>query len=356
MVVIACDAENCTFKTQDLSSEELLLKLISNHREDRHVGLGHTTTNIDRAARPEKPVITANMTPLQWANTEKYWTLYKKASRISSESDRTTHLLTCCDQELRDQLFSIHDDIFEMNEVNMLKIIKNMAVKSESVIVAQVNLVRSRQNAEEPIRSYYARLKGQAVICDYTVTKQIEGHDHTISYTEPMLKQIIASNMADPEIQVELLSHLNSTTTPMTADNMVTFIEARENSKRSSIKLSTIHSSSPISSTYKRSSRPLANNPHQSTQQRYNPPQSGKERCSYCNRHGHGNHWGLQGAQIRKRLGCPAFGKKCNKCYMFNHFEFVCKSTTHPRQSSAAVESTDQEEVIIGGAINIRQE
>ncbi|CAL4079293.1 unnamed protein product [Meganyctiphanes norvegica] len=128
--------------------------------------------NIDRDARLEKPVITANMTPLQWANTEKYWTLYKKESRISSESDRTTHSLTCCDQELRDQLFSIHDDIFEMNDVNMLKRIKNMAVKSESVIVAQVNLVRSRQNPEEPIRSYYARLKGQAVICVYTVTKK----------------------------------------------------------------------------------------------------------------------------------------------------------------------------------------
>ena len=259
MVVYTCEAENCTFKTADITSEALLLEMITNHRQNKHGNLGATAMITDRAARPEKPSITVNMTPYQWATTVKYWELYKKAARITYESDKITHLIMCCDTELKKQLFSIHDDILDKSEKDALQIIKDIAVKSESVIVAQVKLVNSRQSPDEPIRSYYARLKGQAVICDYTVKKLIDGTEHSISYAEPMLKQIIASNMADPEIQVELISHLNSITTTMTADDMINFIEARENSKRSSIKLTTFHRSSAVNSTFRKSSRPPCN-------------------------------------------------------------------------------------------------
>ena len=353
MVVYTCEAENCTFKTQNITSEELLLQMITSHRQDKHGSQGATAMNTDRAARPERPSITSNMTPYQWVSTVKYWELYKNAARITTDSDKRTHLLTCCDHELRNQLFSIHDDIFEKSEQEALQIIKNMAVKSESVIVAQVNLANSRQSPDEPIRSYYACLKGQAAICDYTVKKTIDGTEHSISYAEPMLKQTIASNMADPEIQVELLSHLNSIVTPMTADDMVTFIEARENSKRSSIKLTTIHRSSAVNSTYKRSSHPPSSN-YKSNQQKFNTSQS-NTKCSHCNRFGHGNHWGQQGAYMRKRLGCPAYGQTCKKCRRLGHFEVTCRAYPQPHQSSSAVNNTEPE-FMIGGITNTSQE
>ena len=51
--------------------------------------------------------------------------------------------------------------------------------------MAQVKLVNSRQSPDEPIRSYYARLKGQAVICDYTVKKLI---DESVEGSNPFVK------------------------------------------------------------------------------------------------------------------------------------------------------------------------
>ena len=353
MVQYTCEAENCSFKTENINSEALLLQMITSHRQDKHSNQA-PAMNSDRAARPEKPSITTNMTPYQWVNTLKYWELYKEAARIVNDSDKRTHLLTCCDRELKDQLFSIHDDIFTKSEEETLGLIKTIAVKSESVIVAQVKLVNTKQSPDEPIRSYYARLKGQAVICDYTVKKNINGTEYSVSYAEPMLKQIIASNMADPEIQVELLSHLNSTTTSMTADEMVTFIEARENSKRSSIKLTTMHRSSAVSSTY-RSSRPPPPS-YKPPYQKPNTPQQNTEKCSHCNRFGHGNHWGAQGAHIRKSLGCPAYGKTCSKCKKLGHFEIACRAIAQPYQSASAIARSEPEEVIIGGIISTGQQ
>ena len=355
MVVYTCEAENCTFKTEDITSEALLLQMITNHRQDKHGNPGATAMISDRAARPEKPSITTNMTSYQWINTVKYWELYKKAARITYESDKITHLIMCCDTELKKQLFSIHNDILDKSEKDALQIIQNIAVKSESIIVAQVKLVNSRQSPDEPIRSYYARLKGQAVICDYNVKKLINGTEHSISYEEPMLKQIIASNMADPEIQVELLSHLNSITNTMTVNDMINFIEARENSKRSSIKLTTFHRSSAVNSTYRRNSRPPTSNHNNSNQQNTNTSHQGTK-CSHCNKFGHGNHWGSQGAHIRKRLGCPAYGRTCNKCKRLGHFEVVCREKIQSHQSTSAVNNMEPEEVTIGGVINASHE
>ena len=38
-------------------------------------------------------------------------------------------------------------------------------------------------------------------------------------------------------------------------------------------------------------------------------------KCGFC---------GLTGAHVKGK-DCPAFGKKCNKCYKWNHFAVMCK-------------------------------
>ena len=93
MVQYTCEAENCSFKTENINSEALLLQMITSHRQDKHSNQA-PAMNSDRAARPEKPSITTNMTPYQWVNILKYWELYKEAARIVNDSDKRTHLLT----------------------------------------------------------------------------------------------------------------------------------------------------------------------------------------------------------------------------------------------------------------------
>ena len=128
MVILECASETCQFKTLDIEAVAAAA-LLNNHNSTAHSNQGHANTQ-DRAARPVRPVITSEITPHQWANTERYWNVYKKAARLNV-GDTTTQLITCCDEELRDQLFDAHSDIEVKSEADVLKAIKNSSENRE---------------------------------------------------------------------------------------------------------------------------------------------------------------------------------------------------------------------------------
>ena len=351
MVILSCASETCQFVTLDIEAVAAAA-LLNNHSSTAHSNSnqGHANTQ-DRAARPVRPLITPEITPHQWANTERYWNVYKKAARLNV-GDTTTQLITCCDVELRDRLFDTHSDIEEKSEADVLKAIKQLAVKQESVILSQVNHLKCRQGRDEPFRQFYSRVKAYAIICDYNITFTEGDNTYTKSYADKVLRQIIVANMADADIQIDLLSILNASKTPMTLDEMVSYIEAKENGKQSSLKLSSMHSTNALHSTYKRSIKSPVQTYSQATVSR---PNNSTEKCSHCNTYGHGNNWGFNRAHIRKKLGCPAYGNKCSRCQKMGHFEAVCRISPTQRQSTAAAE-TEQEDHMIGGAISIQQD
>ena len=351
MVFLTCLAENCTFQTEDYE-EALLAATMMNS----HIAISHSNQppSSNRVTRVEQPSISIEMTPRAWENTVRYWKIYKKTANLK-ESELACHLIACCEPDLRDRLMNTHSNIENESEKEALKVIKEMSVKSESIIVAQVNHMKCVQGRDEPIRPYYARLKGQAKVCDYTVTHTLDGTEHTVSFEDKILRQILATNIADNEIQTELLSQLNLRKTPMTADEMVNFIEAKENGKKSSIRLSNVLSSNAVTSSYKKNIPPTTRN-YQTTQQDKNTQMVGTIKCSHCNTYGHGNHWGNQGAHIRRKLGCPAYSKKCAKCHRLGHFEIVCRSKLTHKQSSAAVSEESEEYTMLGGAVSLEQE
>ena len=162
MVIISCISENCEFTTQDVG-DSAAGALINAHMMLSHNNANQVPSNIqNRAQRPERPTITTELTPQQWSNIIRYWKIYKKEARLN-ETNITTQLITCCNEDLRNQLFNAHSQIEDKEEEEVLKSIRELAVKSESVIVAQVNHVKCRQGRDEPVRKWYARLKGQVV-------------------------------------------------------------------------------------------------------------------------------------------------------------------------------------------------
>ena len=346
-MVLKCPAENCVFETVDYEEAVLAATMMSSHVTISH---SNQPASIDKSARVEKPSISTEMTPSAWINTVRYWKIYKKAANLKGEL--AAHLIACCDQDLRERLMNAHSNIENESEEEALEKIKQMSVKSESIIVAQVNHMKCIQGRDEPVRSFYARLKGQANVCDYTVKHTINGTEHTVSFEDKILRQILATNIADNEIQTELLSQLNLNKTPMTANEMVNFIEAKENGKKSSMSLNNIQSSNAITSSYKKNTQPPAKI-YQAAQPKPNTQRTGMDKCSHCNRYGHGNHWGSQGAHIRKKLGCPAYGKKCSKCHRLGHFEVVCRVTSTSNQTTAAVSELSEEYTMIGGSISL---
>ena len=63
------------------------------------------------------------------------------------------------------------------------------------------------QNHDEDMKYFSARVKGQAEICNYTVTCSKTGCNTKISYANAEIKDQLCKGLANPDIQQELLSH-----------------------------------------------------------------------------------------------------------------------------------------------------
>jgi len=78
-------------------------------------------------------------------------------------------------------------------------------------MVARVALHNTFQDRDKPIPGYAARLRGQAGICKFSVKCQRCSHE--VSYTEQIIRDIITRNVADNDIQLELLGSENQNIT-----------------------------------------------------------------------------------------------------------------------------------------------
>jgi hypothetical protein len=77
-----------------------------------------------------------------------------------------------------------------MTEEEVLTAMRRLAVREENAMVARVTLHNMRQDRDEPIRAYGARLRGQASVCKFT--QQCTGCGAKVDYTEAMLRDVRA--------------------------------------------------------------------------------------------------------------------------------------------------------------------
>ena len=83
-----------------------------------------------------------------------------------------------------------------------------------------------RQDRDEPARSFAARIKGQAGVCQYDVTC---GCGRSISYSDQMIRDTLIIGLADDDIPLDLLGQYEQ---EMSLDHTIKFIEAKESGKR----------------------------------------------------------------------------------------------------------------------------
>ena len=348
MVIISCPIVNCPFKTEDLSEGNAGISL-NIHGNTYTSESREPAQTIAKTERMQRSTVSTEITLQKWSYFVWNWELYKKHTNIG-EGNISTELLACCDDNLRSNLFRANNTIHTSTENDILEAIKSFAVKSESFVVAQVNHLKMRQGRDEPIRKFAARLKGQASICEYNTEAQCKcGEKPTVNYGDKVMRQIIAANIEDSEIQKDLLSALNNKESQMTVEQVIDFIEARENGRESALKLSSYQNQTLApASSFKKNIRS-----QNKTYSQAMKPNNSKEKCMNCGLFGHGNHWGLANAHIRKKLGCPAYGKQCNKCQRMGHLSSACRTTTNPTTTAATEEQKAQEDYMVGGAVGI---
>ena len=271
-----------------------------------------TSSKPTQAARIEK-VKRSNISPAgtteDWQYFKSRWGDYVKATRLEG-TDRVIQLLEYCDDQLRKDLpRNAGGTLTDMTEEEVFTAMKRLAIREENTMVARVTLHNMRQDWDEPVRAFEARLRGQANVCKFT--QQCTGCETNVDYTEAMIKDALCRGLEDSEIQMYLLGDKNQ---DMMLEQVLRFVEAKEAGKRSASRLLVPQATDAVTgSSYRKQKR----TPAKAT------PLKDQNTCTYCGTKRHGRSPPTR----TRRNECPAFGTKCNHCDKYHHFEKMCRQS-----------------------------
>lgn len=333
---VQCPIENCEYITPDGLDPAIVVQLLATHTTT-HTSVAGATAKIEKVKRP---TVQAAGTSEDWQYFQTRWSEYVDATKVNGK-DKVIQLLECCDETLRKDLMrNAGGSLSDKDEAVVMAAIKKLAVREEKTLVSRVTLHEMKQDRDEPVRGYEARLRGQAAVCKFVVA--CPGCQQEVNFTEQILPDVLTRGLADPEIQLDLLADKNQ---DMTMEEAVTFVETKETGKRSASKLLDTHSSETASSSYRRAKKAPATGgspqtPLAKSNSQIPPLKPTSEPCSYCGETGHGRSLP---ARLRKDT-CPAYGHKCAHCNRFHHNEAMCRKKDSPRVQGYAANQTSANE------------
>ncbi|KAK7505020.1 hypothetical protein BaRGS_00003590 [Batillaria attramentaria] len=170
MSAISCPAPDCDVEWPATTPTDVLVRLLDIHSATAHQAAQPAAAQpgAAKAEKVRRPVISAAGTSEAWAYFEQRWSDYKQATRLTGP-DVVFQLLECCDEALRKDLTRTYGALASSDEQTVLRNIKTLAVRQENVMVARVHLQQMRQDRDEPVRAFAARLRGQAGVCNFRV-------------------------------------------------------------------------------------------------------------------------------------------------------------------------------------------
>ena len=202
MVVLNCPIEGCTYATGDIEAPQAIA-IFTVH------GYSHAPGACQQA-KPDKlsrPNVSKESTCEDWEYFVTRWDAYKTARRIA-DHDATLQLLECCEDRLRKDLHRSHSDIAMATEIDALAAINTLAVKADNAMVSRMTLLTRRQDREEGVRSFAARLRGQ-------VLEKLPHHPFdAVSYTDDMVRDALIRGLGEGDIQQDVLGHNDQDMTP----------------------------------------------------------------------------------------------------------------------------------------------
>ena len=90
------------------------------------------------------------------------------------------------------------------SEEAILTAMKSLAVREENAMVARVILSDMKQDRDETVRSFAARIHGQANICKFTI--DCPQCNTAVNYTDCISRDVLSRSISDNNIQLDLLS------------------------------------------------------------------------------------------------------------------------------------------------------
>ena len=109
-----------------------------------------------------------------------------------TSEETVQQLFACCDEDLGDDILRGHPSAVSGSVEQLLDVIKKLAVLPVAISVRRSELINTKQEHGEGIRSYLAKLRGKAATCSYTMACPSTNCNQSISYS--FLKHILSSS------------------------------------------------------------------------------------------------------------------------------------------------------------------
>ena len=171
MVQLRCTVPGCdegdesAYQTEDVDAV-VALEILKMHRTDRHAGNQQQAPAVEtRGPAPrgkiDMPTLPAHCTSDRWDDFLYDWKNYKTAMGIT-DTVAYAYLYGCLEEELRRDLRKSNPTVVasEMAEADLLKAIKKLTVKTESVFAHRIKLGKAVQAPGQGIRTFHAKLMG----------------------------------------------------------------------------------------------------------------------------------------------------------------------------------------------------
>ena len=161
---VKCPLPGCEYETIESDDNAVIAALLNIHAST------HTVTT--QTAKPDKlrrPTVSSAGTSAEWEYFMTRWKEYRDGTKLTG-SDCVSQLLECCDEDLRRDLTrAAGGSLAKKSEQDVLEAIKALAVRKQNTMVARTALNSMRQDRDEAVRSFVARIKGQASICKFVL-------------------------------------------------------------------------------------------------------------------------------------------------------------------------------------------
>lgn len=180
MPELECTHQGCTggaggavWKTP-LLDPQYAMELLKLHREDthnQHVVGGAGSANKIQLSKIPRPTVSGGCSQEDFKFFMRKWNQYVRASNETDDTKLKDQLLHCPDGTLGNALDkSLGDRVDTITVAELLKEIEVLAVVKQSNNVNTLAMITAKQERDEPVRQFAARLRGLAAVCDLTVT------------------------------------------------------------------------------------------------------------------------------------------------------------------------------------------
>ena len=169
---LPCPKNDCSFTTVECDMVDAK-ELLADHIKLEHTAAAPSNTGGGAAGcKPERmsrPAAELGMSETTWRDYWGRWKSYKRSTKLAGQ-DIIDQLVESCSDALRLDLRSeLGDELYGRTEEDLLKAMKNMAVRESNPMVHRNRMRSMKQGEAEQMRNYIAKLRESAIDCNFAV-------------------------------------------------------------------------------------------------------------------------------------------------------------------------------------------